>query len=172
MLRRLPLCVVTTKSHFLQIRVTAREKALLRRDAAAAGKDLSDYVLSSVLRPARLRFAELLALLAGDADHRFVLAELNDFLTATASADLVNAVDHADVAALTPFLRNYVAAMVEHACHTRRIEPPVWASMVAPLDTPWFATLLRSLRPHLLRASPVAFRRRNLFVDATLGARV
>jgi len=40
------------------------------------------------------------------------------------------------------------------------------------LAEPWFATTLQSLRLHLLRVAPAAFRRRNLFVDAGAGGRV
>ena len=36
----------------------------------------------------------------------------------------------------------------------------------------WFASELKSLRLHLLTKSPAPFRRRNLFVDSTLGDRV
>jgi len=43
---------------------------------------------------------------------------------------------------------------------------------LAALEVPVFATDLASLRAHLLRASPVAYRRRNLFVDAAVGDRV
>jgi hypothetical protein len=43
---------------------------------------------------------------------------------------------------------------------------------VPPLDEPHFATPLRGLRLHLLRASPVAFKRRNIFVDSSVGDRV
>jgi hypothetical protein len=43
---------------------------------------------------------------------------------------------------------------------------------VKPLERPWFASSLKSLRLHLLTASPPPFRRRNLFVDSTIGDRV
>jgi hypothetical protein len=43
---------------------------------------------------------------------------------------------------------------------------------VEPLERPWFAVPFASLRPHLLSAAPIAFKRRNLFVDATVGDRV
>ncbi len=69
-------------------------------------------------------------------------------------------------------MRNYVAAMVEQAAHMKRVRPPAWTARVEPLETPWFATSLESLRLHLLRASPVPFKRRNLFVDSAVGARV
>ena len=72
---------------------------------------------------------------------------------------------------LGPRLRNIVAAMVEHAAARKGVPAPHWTRTVLPLGTPWFASELVSLRAHLLRASPTAFRRRNLFVDATLGDR-
>jgi uncharacterized protein (DUF1778 family) len=163
---------VAAKSEHLQIRVTAREKALLKRAAAAAGQDVSTYVLARATPPARIRFAELLALLGDDADHRFALAELNDFLAALAPSELREAVGHADLAALSPFLRNYVAAMVEQASYIKGVPAPAWTRQIPPLDTPWFATPLKNLRLHLLRSAPVPFKRRNIFVDASVGSRV
>jgi hypothetical protein len=41
-----------------------------------------------------------------------------------------------------------------------------------PLAEPYFATSLKSLREHLLVAAPIPFKRRNIFVDASVGARV
>lgn len=52
------------------------------------------------------------------------------------------------------------------------VQAPDWTRDVVPLDKPYFATPLRSLRSYLLRVSPVAFKRHNLFVDATVGRRV
>lgn len=160
------------KSQFLQIRVTPREKALLKRAAAAAGQDLSTYVLARAIPDARVRFAELIDALGRAEDHRYALAELNDLLTALGAAELRDAVADADLGGLSPFLRNYVAAMVEQAAHARNVAAPAWTRRVPPLDTPWFATPLEGLRLHLLRASPVPFKRRNLFIDASLGSRV
>jgi hypothetical protein len=164
---------MASKSQFLQIRVTPRQKAALKRLASAAGRDISSYVLSRALPPAQSRFEELLAhLAAGDCEPRYALAELNDLLTGLAGVELREAVAQADVERLSPWLANYVAAMVEQACHVTGEPAPGWTSMVIPVDTPWFATPMTSLRLHLIRAAPVAFRRRNLFVDATIGARV
>lgn len=78
----------------------------------------------------------------------------------------------AGVRALSPFLQNYVAAMVEQAAHKKSLAPPDWVRDIEPLSVPWFATPLSSLRMHLLRAAPVPFKRRNLFVDAAVGGRV
>ena len=163
---------MASKSEQLQIRVTPRHQAALKRLAPAAGHDVSSSVLTRTLLPAGRRFEELVALLADGAEHRYVLAELNDFLSALAPGELSNAITWTDLTRLSPFLRNYVAAMIEHTCYLRGVPPPVWTARVAPLDTPFFAAPLKSLRLHLLRASPVAFKQRNLFVDATVGARI
>ncbi len=160
------------KSAYLQIRVSPRQKALLKRAAESAGQDLSAYVLARALPPAQIRFAELIAMLREDADHRYVLAELNDFLSALGRAELREAVGQADLASLSAFLKNYVAAMVEQVSYIRSVPAPAWTSQVAPLDMPRFSISGKGLRPHLLRASPVPFKRRNIFVDASIGARV
>ena len=68
------------KTEQLQIRVTVKEKATLKRMARSAGQDLSSYVLVRALPEQRLRFQELVATLADDDERRFALAELNDLL--------------------------------------------------------------------------------------------
>lgn len=163
---------MTVKSEHLQIRVTAREKALLKRAAASAGQDLSTYVLARAIPAAQVRFAELVGLLGARADHRYVLAEVNDLLTSMAPAELREAVEYADVELLSPFLKNYLAAMVEQASYMKAVPPPRWTGRIPPLDAPWFATPVGGLRLHLLRAAPVPFKRRNLFVDASVASRV
>ncbi|CAN5149258.1 DUF1778 domain-containing protein [soil metagenome] len=165
---------MATKSMQLQIRVTASEKAALRRLARAAGLDVSAYVLSRVFPAEQERFAGILQALrsASDADMRFALAELNDFLSSIAPAFLAGAVAHADLRGLSPFHRNYVAAMVEQAAGQKKIPPPAWTREIPPMEIPYFASPLKSLRFHLLRVSPIPFRRRNLFVDAGVGSRV
>jgi hypothetical protein len=105
-------------------------------------------------------------------DRRYTLAELNDLLAGLPPAHLRSAVDELDVTGLTLLLQNYVAAMVERATHSGGLRAPAWTADVPPLAEPWFAVPFRSLRPHLLKESPVAFKRRNLFVDASVGDRV
>jgi hypothetical protein len=77
-----------------------------------------------------------------------------------------------DLTGLTPLAANYVAAMVEEAASQKREAAPHWTRDVEPLEVPYFAVPFLRLRPHLLRDAPVAFKRRNLFVDATIGDRV
>jgi uncharacterized protein (DUF1778 family) len=163
---------VTTKTEQLQIRVTPRQKAMLRRRARAAGLDLSTFVLTRALPPEDERLKAIVRALRDEATRRFALAELNDFLHACPGAGFAEAVEHLDVGGLTPYLQNYVAAMIEQAAHQKGVAPPEWTRDIAPLDLPRFTTPLASLRAHLLRASPVPFKRRNIFVDATVGDRV
>ena len=165
---------MSTKSSQLQIRVTPSQKAALKRLARAAGQDVSSYVLSRSLPEPRLTFEAMVRSLGAGEDHRFALAELNDLLAALTPAQLPDAVGMVPptLRELSPFLENYVAAMVEQACAQRRVPAPPWVAAVSPLLTPHFATPLRGLRLHLLRAAPIAFKRRNLFVDAAVGDRV
>jgi hypothetical protein len=160
-----------TRSSFVQLRVTPHEKAALRQLSRAAGQDLTSYVLSRALPANRLRFQEIVDALAAGSQQRYALAELNDFLTGLAPMEFLDAVE-VDLPDLGPFHSNYVAAMVEQAAHLKGLPPPAWTSAIAPLEQPYFGSRLRSHRLHLLRASPVPFRRRNLFIDASIGARV
>jgi hypothetical protein len=99
----------------------------------------------------------------------FVLAELNDLLTA-AAGDQIESLAPPSIA--DPYLANYVAAMVELAAHLRGARPPAWTLDILPLSRPVFAVPWQSLRAHLLLESPVPFKRRNIFIDSSIGSRV
>ena len=160
------------RSTQLQIRRTPEQKEVLRRLSRRTGQDVSAYVLSRALPDAQMRFARLLKALTDD-QPGFVLAELNDLLSGLTAGELCSAVEHADLDGLTPYLRNYVAAMVELASHRQDVPPPAWVRDVEPLETiPHFATPLAGLRLHLLRTAPVPFKRRNIFIDSSIGDRV
>jgi len=161
----------TTKTEQLQIRVSKDQKAALQAQAKAAGQDVSSFVLARALPEGNARFRALLeAMTAGD--HRFALAELNDLLTGCAPATFADTVLDASLVGLDPYLQNYVAALVEQAANQKGVQPPPWTARVEPLGAPHFVTPLRSLRLHLLRSAPVPFKRRNIFVDSAIGARV
>jgi hypothetical protein len=128
------------------------------------------------LRSSLRRFREMTQAAAAhpadSSERRFAFAELNDFLAALAPGEFASAVrelphDHAD-----PYVANYIAAMVETAAHRNGLLPPAWTERIAPLGEPVFGTPFMSLRLHLLTAAPPAFRRRNIFIDASIGARV
>lgn len=162
---------MTTKTQQLQIRVTPGQKAALQRQAADAGHDLSSYVLARLIPNRRNEFVELLvALDAGE--RRFVLAAINDFLTDCPPVLFGDAVAEAPIAHLGSYLQNYLAAMVEQAATLKGVAPPEWTRRIPPLAEPHFITPMTSLRLHLLRSAPVPFKRRNIFVDSAIGARV
>lgn len=103
------------------------------------------------------------------AEPAFALAELNMQLSSWTPGELQAAIATAPSAALSPFLSNYIAAMIEQACERRSIPIPTWTQAIAPLADPVFGSKLESLRAHLLTHSPPVFRRRNIFIDSALG---
>ena len=156
----------------LQIRVTAQEKAAVRRAASDAGMEISSWVLSRLLPSLGEEFQARVAALNIDGERKVAFADLNDFLVALTAEELVVAVAAPPREALDNYLMNYVAAMIEIAAHKKDSPVPFWVSEIAPLEKPHFGVSLKSLRLHLLTNSPVAFRRRNIFIDSTLGDRV
>lgn len=160
------------KSAQLQIRVSAADKATIQRAAKRAGMDMTAYVMSRVLPPAAILFQEHVAACAHGDVPSFALAELNSLLSSLTPAEMSPAVAQPPSSSLSPFLANYVAAMVEYGCARCRVPPPGWTRAVAPLAEPAFGTTLESLRLHLLTHSPPPFRSRNIFIDSTLGERV
>jgi uncharacterized protein (DUF1778 family) len=162
----------SAKTSQLQLRVSPEEKAAIQRAARRAGMGMSEFVLSRVLSAYEQKVQDLLADLRDEPARRFALAELNDLLARLTTEDLRRAIATAPPAWLSAELSNYWAAMVEHACAARQIQPPAWTLAIAPLDKPMFGSSLESLRLYLLTNSPPAFRRRNIFIDTTIGGRV
>ena len=99
----------------------------------------------------------------------YVLAELNDLLTG-AAPDQFELLSRPSID--DDYLANYVAAMAEQAAYLKGTRPPAWISGIAPLSRPVFAVKWMSLRAHLLLESPVPFRRRNIFIDSSIGDRI
>lgn len=160
------------KTSQLQIRVTPEQKRAIQRAAREKGSDVSAFILGEVLAQQENEFRRLTRRLSRSEDSSFPLAELNDFLTALTPREFFAAVRRPPGPGLTPLLANLVAAMVEYAACQKRCSPPVWVRAIEPLQEPFFASALVSLRLYLLKRSPPAFRRRNLFVDASTGSRV
>ncbi len=164
---------MAAKNSQLQIRVSAAEKVAIRSAAQRAGMDVSAWVLSRALPAAGRRFRDLVLQLAGNsARRRYILAALNDLLTDTSATAFSEAVAELPPVTWDDWTANYVAAMVETAAHRRQVPAPVWTGTIVPLARPVFGSPLPSLRLHLLLASPPAFKRRNLFIDSTIGDRV
>jgi hypothetical protein len=160
------------KSAQLQVRVTDAQKTAIQRAAKRAGMDMSAYVLGHVLSAPAARFQECIEACVGPHPLSFALAELNSLLSELTGGEMREATATPPCVALTPYIANYVAAMVEYGCARCSIPPPAWTRAIEPLDEPVFGTTLQSLRLYLLTHSPPPFRRRNIFIDSSLGARI
>ncbi len=160
------------KSEQLQIRIGPADKARIRDRAAEAGMTVSDWVLRQALPPLEQQFRANVEALAANPDRRsFAFAAIHDFLAGLAGSELAQSVSNPPGVDLPPFEANYLAAMIEYAAASKGVSPPRWTSAVPPLPEPWFGTSLKSLRLHLLTRSPPPFRRRNLFIDSSIGQR-
>jgi len=133
---------------------------------------MSEWVLSRVLPTALETFQALLRELSQAARPGLVLAEIDDLLAPLTGEELVRAVAEPPRVKLTPYWENYLAATIELAAARRRTRPPAWTEDVGPLEAPAFGSSLESLRLHLLTRAPAPFRRRNIFVDSSIGDRV
>jgi hypothetical protein len=162
---------MSTKTSQLQIRVSPGQKEALKRLAEAAGMSVSEYVLATVLPSSRLEFGVRARALKESEGRMKSLANLASFLASLPAADFSETVAGADLGGLPPVLQNYVAATVEEQVHARGLGTPGWVRAIPPLEEPHFAWEIRSLRPHLMRVTPVTFKRRNVFLAADSDAR-
>jgi hypothetical protein len=161
----------SVKSEQLQIRLSREEKRTIAQAAKRAGLDMSSYVLSRVISAPSDQFLRLTSDVAGP-EPRFALAELNAALHAFSAEQLRDAVSMPPSSTPSPYLANYIAAMVERVCAMRAVPIPAWTLRIKPLTEPAFASALTGLRLYLLTHSPAPFRRRNIFIDASVGDRV
>lgn len=160
------------KTRQLQIRVSVEDKARIQRRAGRAGMNVSEWVLKRLLPSVEEDFQQLCGELAARPEVRsYGLAHLHDLFARLDSRDFSLAVREPPAAPLPEFEANYVAAMIEHAAHLKAVQPPDWTGRVPPLKEPWFGVPEQSLRLYLLTNSPPPFRRRNLFIDSSVGSR-
>lgn len=161
------------KNQQLQIRISAEDKARIQERAASAGMDVSNWVLSQVLPTVEREFQDLCREFVTRSHVRsYIFAEVHDLMDRLDAKDFERAVRHEPEVSLPPFEANYLAAMIEYVATLKGSVVPGWTRAVPPLERPWFASSLKSLRLYLLTISPPPFRRRNLFVDSSVGQRV
>ena len=160
------------KTAQLQIRVSAEEKRLIAQLALRAGKDMSSFVLERVLGAHESRIQDAMRLVGNEETRSYGYAELNDFLVSLSTMELRRAVANRPFDSLPAEVANYVTAMIEQACARAGVEVPAWTQKIKPLDTPVFGSQLKGLRLHLLANSPAPFKRRNVFIDTSIGGRV
>ena len=163
------------KTEQLQIRVSSELKANIRKRASAANMDMSEWVLAALFPPVAREFQHLCAEIVkqGQSSNRFcVFAALSDFLQRLDSDELVRATLDQPDAKLDELSFNYVAAMVELACHRKKIKPAAWLHDAEGLSEPYFGSPLLSLRLYLLAHALVPFKKRNIFIDSSVGDRL
>ena len=160
------------RSAQLQIRVTPAEKAQIARAARRAGIGMSEYVLAMALPNQDAQWRDWLRQLVDSGGAKIVLAGLSAWLAGLGARELPGAIEAPPPRELAEFHANYLAAMAELSCSARGVAAPAWTRAVPALARPAFASVLASLRLHLLAHSPAPFRRRNLFVDTTVGGQV
>ncbi len=151
------------KTSQLQIRVSPTEKATLKRLASASGLSVSAYVLSRVLPAAGEALNRKIGALERAEELDGALAELVGYLAELDEGEFGQATEQVELTGLTPLQRNYAAAAVEREASRRDRPPPAWTADVEPLHRPHFPLGLRALRPHFMRVSAPAFKRRNVF---------
>lgn len=156
----------------LQIRVSPTEKAAICAAAKHVNMSISEWILTQIL-PANLRrFQDLVMQLKQNANISYVFAELHDLFHASQPKEFERMVSQPMMVNLTPYLENYLAAMIEYAANQKGIPAPNWVNNIKPLDKPVFGSDLLNLRLYLLTHSPPPFRSRNIFIDSTIGKRV
>jgi len=156
----------------LQIRVSLKEKAAIFRQAHKAKMGVSEWVLSKALSSQQGAFQELLGQLKNSPHPQYVLAEIHDLLNAAGGDEFERMVEQPPQVFLPPYPANYIAAMVEYAAAKKGKRAPSWTREIPALEQPVFGCDLENLKLYLLTHSPPPFRRRNIFVDSTVGERV
>lgn len=159
------------KTEQLQIRLSREEKQAIKGLAASAKEPVSSWVLKTLLPKGSLEFQEIISKLGRNKESH-VLASLNDFLTSLTRVEFKGAVQAMPCKSISPLCANQVAAMVEQRAHQLGVAAPGWLAEIEPLGEPYFGSELQSLRPYLLTASPPPFRKRNIFIDSSVGDRI
>ncbi|MFV1994182.1 MAG: hypothetical protein ACC661_02000 [Verrucomicrobiales bacterium] len=160
------------KTEQLQIRLSREEKQAIKRLAAKGGESVSRWVLKTLLPRGGLEFQAIISRLGRGESESHTISALNDFLTSLSRVEFKGAVKEAPRSKLPTLWANHIAAMVEQRAHQLGLNAPGWLNEVEPLWEPYFGTELQSLRPYLLSVSPPPFRRRNIFIDSSVGDRV
>jgi len=160
------------KTAQMQIRVSLREKKLIREAANRANMNMSDWILKKLFPDLQVRFQELTVALNDSNNRRPALASLNDLFSATSADEFRLMTADSPQVPLSSINANYLAAMIEYAASHKKVKSPAWVFSISPLSAPYFGSNIKSLRLYLLTHSPAVFRRRNIFIDSSLGDRV
>ena len=160
------------KNENIQIRVSSSQKEKLKKIAKLQKMSLSEYILSiSLTEITPLEIIDLYASMAKEDDKSFHLARINELLMKCPKHMWEKLVSfypkNLDEKAIA-----YVAGLIEQAAFIRSLSKPSWSTKIEALEEPLFASHLEKLRLYLLIKSPIPFRKRNIFIDSSVGDRV
>lgn len=161
-----------SKQFQLQIRVSFAQKRAIASTAKKAKMGMSKRGVDQIFSSSREKFQALLKVLGTNPQKSYPLSEFHDLLQSVTTKEFEYMVVEPARVHLEPYWENYVAAMIEHSAAQRGVSAPFWVAKIKLLDDPVFGSDLKNLRLYLLTHSPVSFRRRNIFIDATVGKKV
>lgn len=160
------------KDKFLQIRLTALEKEVIGQQAHSVGLDVSTWVKQQLFPRHKKIYIELINSMTTLHESKQSLAALNDLLHDLSKDEFVETLTELPKRFIATVLGNYIASMIDFAANQKNIFPPSWTEHYKGTEEPFFSTDLKSLRLHLLRMSPAAFKKRNIFIDSSVGMRL
>ncbi len=160
------------KTDFLQIRVTPSEKKILQTHAKKKNMDVTSWVKSRLFHSKQQQFQIILSEIESAEQPREAWAELHDFLTQLSKNEFLSALFDLPRSFQNTFKGNYIAAMIETTAQHKNFSFPAWTKHYMGLETPYFGSTMDSLRLHLLVSSPAPFRKRNIFIDTSIGGRI
>ena len=162
------------KSEYIQIRVSEHEKKTIKTAAYEAGLDMSAYILGHLDIDLTSQWESLLANLQGSKseDLHYPWAAIIDFLTPLNANQFQHLFQSAHKWALSPENLNYLAATVERKALNLGISAPKWLLDIPPCANPYFADETPKLKLYLLLHGDPVFRRRNIFIDSSIGGRI
>ena len=138
-------------------------------------EDHADLKINDSLERERVqcKFTEVvsqLALLNEESEEHYPLAALADILKKL-PATLFSVFDNLpeNFSTLSPRQANIVTALIEERASCFGLPSPGWVDQIKPLENPVFAAVEHpSLKMHLLTASPVSYRKRNIFMESLM----
>jgi uncharacterized protein (DUF1778 family) len=160
------------KTTQVQIRLSFEQKESIRLAAERAGLDMSQWILSKIFSQPKARLLDILTQLKSvqhNKERSYVLNDFNAFLSSLDAQSLHDACGEDHKIKLDDLMANYVAAMIERAYFVKNLPSPKWLAEFDGVAEPFFASSIQAVRMHLLISSPPSFRRRNLFVDSSIG---
>lgn len=148
------------------------EKQWIQKKAKELDLDMSVWVKQLLFSQKNQTYMNLMDAISNSKFSKEALAHFNDFLDRLPAKDFVETVMEIPGIFKDTFHGNYIAAMVEMAAHQKKVAPPSWTKKYTGMEEPYFASSFENLRFHLLVSSPIPFRKRNIFIDSTIGDRI